>query len=350
MIRIGTCLGSLWICSLAAAAELPAPTGTAIVDPAAKLELLFTRSAPIEGGLTEGPAVASDGSIYFSDIPMLKGRGMILRFDPDSKQTSVFTDDSGMSNGLVFDFAGRLIACEGANHGGRCLSRWDVATKTKTVLADRFDGKRFNALNDNCLDAKGRVYFTDPRYVGPEPRELDRMSVYRLDPQGGKVELITSQVSKPNGIALSPDGRTMYLADNDNGGDDVLKPSKQGDMKIYAFPLDADGKPAGERRTIVDFGDRKGCDGMAVDVAGNLYLTVREPSRPGVLVVDPTGKELAFIPTGPAGQTGDKPIGLPSNVEFGLGDAANILYVTVDVSLYRIPLRVKGYHVQYPGQ
>src|SRR5438128_150378 len=110
------------------AADVPPPTGAAIVAPDAKWEVLFTRSAPITGGLTEGPAVAPDGSIYFSDIPIGNDKGMILRFDPKTKKTTVFTDDSHKSNGLKFDAKGRLIACEGSDEGGRCVSRWDVQT------------------------------------------------------------------------------------------------------------------------------------------------------------------------------------------------------------------------------
>ncbi|MBL8830219.1 MAG: SMP-30/gluconolactonase/LRE family protein, partial [Planctomycetaceae bacterium] len=156
-------------------------------------------------------------------------------------------------------------------------------------------------------------------------------------------------VSKPNGVAISPDGKTLYVADHDNGSDDVQKPSppKAGNMKIYDFPLSADGTVSGPRRTIVDFGNKKGCDGMTVDSAGRVYLTVREATRPGVLVVDPDGKEVAFIPTGAPNQKPDKPVGLPSNVEFGIGDEANVLYITVDVSLYRIKLKATGFHVQY---
>src|SRR5438105_1146992 len=95
-------------------AELPKPTGELILRSDSKLELLFTRSAPIKGGLTEGPTVAPDGSIYFSDIPFGDDKGMILRFDPQTKQISVFTDDSHKSNGLAFDARGHLVACEGA--------------------------------------------------------------------------------------------------------------------------------------------------------------------------------------------------------------------------------------------
>src|SRR5262249_40014862 len=120
--------------------KVPAPTGDAIVSKDAKLELLFTRSAKIQGGLTEGPACAPDGSIYFSDIPFGKDKGMILRFDPKTKKTTVFTDDSHKSNGLKFDGKGRLIACEGSDDGGRCVARWDVKTGKREVIADKYMG------------------------------------------------------------------------------------------------------------------------------------------------------------------------------------------------------------------
>jgi gluconolactonase len=117
--------------------------------------------------------------------------------------------------------------------------------------------------------------------------------VYRIDTDGKVVE-VTHDVEKPNGIALSPDGKTMYLADHDNGTDEINPnkppPAKLGPMKIYAFPLGVDGLVSGPRRTLVDFGDTPGCDGMTVDSKGHVYLTARSPKRPGVLVIDPTGK------------------------------------------------------------
>ncbi len=114
-----TCTMLLLFVVPAAAAEIPSPTGSSIVSPDARVELLFTRTADIEGGLTEGPAVAPDGSIYFSDIPYGTDKGMILRWDPNTRKTTVFTHDSGKSNGLLFDAAGLLLACEGADKGGR---------------------------------------------------------------------------------------------------------------------------------------------------------------------------------------------------------------------------------------
>lgn len=335
----------------ALADDLPQPTGKKIVGENARLELLYTRTADFEGGLTEGPAVAPDGSIYFSDIARGKDKGLIVRFDPKTKQTSVFAENSHKSNGLIFDAEGRLLACEGADYGGRCVSRWNVETKTREIVADKYNGKRFNAPNDLCLDREGRIYFTDPRYLGDEPRELEHRAVYRIDEDGSVAE-VTHAVTKPNGIAISPDGKTLYVADHDNGTDQIddTKPTPpQGVMLIHAFPLSEDGS-AGAGRALIDFGEEKGCDGMCVDQSGNIYLTVRTANRPGVLVVNPKGKEVGFIPTGPPNQKVDSdnpPVGLPSNVEFGIGDESNVLYVTVDTSLYRIKLKTTGHHVQY---
>lgn len=325
-------------------AELPRPTGASIVSPDAKLEILFTRKANIKGGLTEGPAVAPDGSIYFSDIPFGSDKGMILRFDPKTRETTVFTDDSHKSNGLKFDAKGNLFACEGSDEGGRAVVRWDLKTKARTVIADKYMGKRFNAPNDLVLDSKGRIYFSDPRYLGTEPRELAERAVYRIDTNGVVVE-VTHQIEKPNGIALSPDQKTLYVADHNNGTDRIGDPPdpKPGAMKVYAFPLGPDGLAHGERRTLVDFGKEAGCDGMTVDAEGHIYLTERSGKRPGVLVIDPSGKEVGFIPTGMPDQKDDTAEGRPSNVTFGIGPEKSVLYITVDVSLYRIPLKVEGY-------
>lgn len=340
------------LCGLVLAAELsaeekqlPKPTGADIVDPDAKLEKLYTRTANIKGGLTEGPAVAPDGSIYFSDIPFGKDKGLIVRFDPKAMKTSIFTDDSGKSNGLKFDAAGGLVACQGSDEGGRAVVRFDTKTGKSVVLADKYKGKRFNAPNDLVIDKKGRIYFSDPRYLGDEPQELPYKAVYRIDKDGSVTE-ITHEVEKPNGIALSPDGKTLYLADHNNGTDkiDPSKPApKPGAMKVYAFPLGEDGLVNGPRKTLYDFGTEAGCDGMTVDSKGNIYLTERGLKRPGVLVIDPEGKELAFIPTGQPNQGGAKsPKGIPSNVTFGIGDESKTLYVTVDLNLYRIKLKAEG--------
>src|SRR5215212_4236617 len=106
-------------------------------------------------------------------------------------------------------------------------------------MAHNYCGKRFNAPNDLVLDRKGRIYFSDPRYLGDEKRELEHRSVYRIDTDGKVVE-VTHDVEKPNGVALSPDGKTLYVADHDNGTDRIdpkAPPPKKGAMKVYAFPL-----------------------------------------------------------------------------------------------------------------
>src|SRR4051812_12482452 len=278
-MRRACLLLSIWFAAnVSIAADLPLITGDpAIVSPDAKIEVLFNRTAKINGGLTEGPAVAPDGSIYFSDIPFGKDKGMILRFDPKTKKTTVFTDDSGKSNGLKFDADGHLIACEGSDGGGRRVARYDVKTGKSETVADKYMGKRFNAPNDLAIDHKGRIYFTDPRYLGTEPRELEYRAVYRIDRDGTVVE-VTHEVEKPNGIAISPDQKTLYVADHNNGTDRIdpsAPPPKQGAMKVYAFPLGSDGLVEGPRRTLVDFGDEEGSDGMTVDSEGRIYLAAR---------------------------------------------------------------------------
>jgi gluconolactonase len=331
------------LASALAAADIPPPTGAAIVAPDAKWEVLFTRTAPLASGLTEGPAAAPDGSIYFSDIPVGNDKGMILRFDPKTRQTSVFTADSGKSNGLKFDAQGFLIACEGSDQGGRRVARYDVKTGKSMTVADRYRGKRFNAPNDLAIDRAGRIYFSDPRYLGDEPRELEHRAVYRIDTDGTVVE-VTHDCEKPNGVALSPDQKTLYVIDHNNGEDKIgANPNvRPGAMKVYAFPLGDNGLVAGPRKTLVDFGTEAGGDGMCVDALGHVYIAARSPKRPGILVIDPTGKEVAFIPTAPAQAGAPMAAGIPSNVCFGIGPENKTLYATVDVSLWRIRLKAEG--------
>lgn len=314
----------------------------------AKLERLHSRDVPMNSGLTEGPAVAPDGKIYFTDMPFGKEDGMILIFDPRSAKTTVFTDRSGKSNGLAFMADGSMISCDGADGGGRRIIRWDLGTKRGTTLVDRVDGKRFNSPNDLCVDLKGRIYFTDPRYGGTEPRELEREAVYRWSPDGKVVE-VTREVEKPNGIVLSPDQKTLYVGDHNNGGNRLRATDpepKRGAMKVYAFPLDEGGLVSGSRKTVVDFGVQNGCDGMTVDSEGRLYLACRSLDRPGLMIVDPSGKEVAFLETGPRQQKGlfEDWKGIPSNVEFGIGADAHSLYVTIDKALHRIQVKPRGFH------
>src|SRR4051812_38353183 len=203
--------------ALAAPAADPLPTFAA---PGAKLEKLWA-----DGEFTEGPAEGPDGCVYFSDIG-----NRIMRFDPKTGKTAAFRDPSGRSNGLKFDAKGRLVACEGANTGGNRRISITETDGTVRTLAGTWDGKRFNSPNDLAIDRKGHVYFSDPRYVGDEKREIDTESVYRIDPDGKVTRLITD-VEKPNGMLISPDGKTLYVADS----------NPKGARNLLAFALNDDG-------------------------------------------------------------------------------------------------------------
>lgn len=318
------------------------PTKGPIVPPDAKLELLF------DGGLvlTEGVAVAPDGKVYFSDITFSHvskeklGRleaGHIWVHDPKTGKTTIFRSPSGMSNGIKFDADGNLLAAEGADSGGRRVTRTDMTTGKATILAHLFEGKPFNAPNDITLDEKGRVYFSDPRYLGHEPIEQPIQAVYRIDPDG-KIHRIITDAGKPNGVAVSPDQKTLYVVSNDNGSFGIerqpkVEPTRKGLMALHAYDLAPDGT-AKFRKTLVDYAPQDGPDGLVVDTAGNLYVTVRDETRPGICVYSPEGKELAYLKTE-----------VPTNVGFGRGDQANVLYITAGKSLYRIKLNATGYHL-----
>ena len=244
-----------------------------------------------------------------------------MKFDPATKKTTVFRDPSGRSNGLKFDRDGRLIACEGANTGGN--RRISVTGKDGAVksLADAYMGKRFNSPNDLTLDAKGRVYFTDPRYVGNEKIELDAQSVYRVDPDGAVTRII-ADVQKPNGIALSPDQKTLYLAESNSD-------PKAGRF-LLAYPLKADGS-VGEGKKLHDFGADRGIDGMTVTSDGHIVATAGRGKTAGIYVFTPDGKKVGFLSTPED----------PSNCCFA-GKDLRTLYVTAGKSLYGVETLMSG--------
>jgi gluconolactonase len=321
---------ALSVASAIRAADLK-PTGDPnVIPPDAQLELLWN-----DGEFTEGVAVAKDGVVYFSDIAiMAKNPGRIMKFDPRTKQTTVHVADSGQSNGLFFTADGRLIAACGANVGLRALCEVAPDGKMK-VLVDNFGGRKFNSPNDLVVHPRGWIYFSDPRYVGKEPLELDRQRVYRVDPDG-QVHRATKDVNKPNGVILSPDARTLYVAESDNGSTGLepegTKPQPPR-FTLNAYPVNPDGS-LGQKKVLIDFGNEMGIDGMTTDVDGRIYAAIRKPSRHGIAVYTPEGKEVAFIPTDP----------LPTNCTFGKGEEANVLYITAGTGLYRIALKTAGYH------
>lgn len=316
--------------SLISAEEMRPSGDPAILPEGAKLDCVWN-----EGEFTEGVAVARNGQVYFSDIAMeAKNPGRIMRFDPTTGKTVVHVADSGQSNGLFFDAKGRLIAACGANVGLRGLFEVTAAGKM-AVIVDKFDGKRFNAPNDLVIHPKGWIYFSDPRYVGKESLELDHMSVYRVDPDK-QVHRVTTNIAKPNGVILSPDAKTLYVAETDNGSTGVEPAGTQPKpprMTLNAFPIQSDGT-LGAKRVLVDFGSEVGTDGMTTDTAGRIYCAVRSEKRHGIVVYSQEGKELAYIPTEP----------LPTNCTFGKGSESSVLYITAGTGLYRIPLKSTGFH------
>jgi gluconolactonase len=281
------------------------------VAPGAELEKLWSA-----GEFTEGPAEGPDGSVYFSDIG-----NRIMRYDPKTGETLTFREPSGRANGLKFDAAGRLIACEGANTSGH--RRVSITGKDGTVrtLADKWEGKRFNSPNDLCLDAKGRVYFSDPRYVGDEPREITAESVYRIDPDGA-VTRVTHDVRKPNGLVISPDDKTLYVADSPS--------DPAGARQLVAYPLNPDGS-TGAKRVLHDFGRERGIDGMTVATDGTIVATAGSKEAAGIYFFGPDGKKIGFLPTPED----------PNNCCFA-GTDRQTLYITAGKSLYRIKLSLTG--------
>jgi gluconolactonase len=307
----------------------------AIIAPGAELEELFS-----DAHFTEGPTVAPDGTVYFSDITFTDQTDMqaghIMRYNPETGKTTVFRSPSGMSNGMEFDAQGRLVIAEGADFGGRRITRTDMETGKSEIIAGLYNGKPFNSPNDLTIDEQGRIYFTDPRYAGNEPVEQPIFGVYRIDPDGS-IHLVVTDGGKPNGVAVSPDQKTLYVISHDNGAmgnlADEMTPHK-GRMALLAYDLSPEGT-ATFRKVLVDYAPQDGPDGMVVDADGNLWVAVRDETRPGVRVYSPEGEELAYV------KTPDK----PTNVAFGHGNTSKTLYITAEHCLYSIQTMKEGYHL-----
>ncbi len=287
---------------------------SSFIAPDAKLEKVWS-----EGSFTEGGALDHDGTILFSDIG-----NRIMRFDPRTDRTVVFREPSGRANGMIFDSLGRLIVAEGANSGGG--RRVSITARDGTIrsLAGGYENKRFNSPNDVAVDRDGRVYVSDPRYVGDEPRELDSEGVYLIGREGDVIPLLTT-AKKPNGLVLSPDEKTLYVSDNGASRRALIA---------------ADRGPSGKvknARVIHDFGSGRGIDGMTVTTDGRVVAAAALEDKPAVIVLSPEGKILYGFGVPEA----------PANVEFG-GDDRKTLYICAGKSLYRIKTLMTGHHLWPP--
>ncbi len=276
--------------------RLPDAPSYAHDGPLVKEDAVFRKLAG-DFKFTEGPALAPDGKIYFTDIPNER----IHAYDPATGQTTVFREPSGKANGLFFTPAGALVACEG---GSRRLTRTDFAGRIE-VLAESFEGKKLNSPNDVVPDGHGGFYFTDPRYGPNDDREIDIEAVYYVD-RNGKISQVAADLVKPNGILASPDDRILYIAD-------------PGAEKIYAYDIEGPGKLANPREFAP-----VGSDGLSIDKLGNLYVTWKGD----VIAYSPAGKEVLRL----------APPEAPANCLL----VGKTLYVTARTGFYAIDLEVEG--------
>jgi gluconolactonase len=258
---------------------------------------------------TEGPAWDGHGNLYFSDIPAKT----IYKLDSAGK-LSKFLEPSGTTNGLMFDAHGKLDA---ASMEGK-LIQIDPQTKKVTVLADGYDGKRFNAPNDLVIDRSGGIYFTDPHFLAPMPLPQGVKAFYYRSADG-KVTRLGEVEGAPNGVILSPDEKTLYIIPSMQAemlAYDVESPGKIGKQRVYCTLQQAPGATNG------------GGDGLTIDSEGNLYIT----SKLGLQVFNPQGKLLGIIAFPEQ----------PANCTFG-GPHGKTLFVTARTSLYSVPMEAHGH-------
>jgi gluconolactonase len=302
------------------------------LDPA--LDALIDRNARVEKladgfAWTEGPVWRRDkGYLLFSDIPhntvwkwnQAEGLSIYMRPAGYAFGTNPPGRELG-TNGLTFDRSGTLVV---ADHGNRGISRWNDSLFTRTVVVDRFEGKRFNSPNDLVWAPNGDLYFTDPSYglrgLNADPaKELPFNGVFRLS-ASGELSVVTRDLTFPNGIGLSPDGKILYV-----GISDAENPY------VMAYDVPADGK-FGKGRIFVDGRARVqqklqgGFDGLKVDASGNVWTT----GPGGILIISPDGKHLGTI--------------VPGDVvaNCGFGDDGSTLYMTVNHQLMRVRTKTKG--------
>ncbi len=254
---------------------------------------------------TEGPAIAPNGDVYFTDQP----NDRIVKWDASTNTVSDWMQPSGRANGLYFDHKGNLLACADEKN-----ELWQIdMDKNATVLVADFEGKILGGPNDLWVDPKGGIYFTDPLYDRtwwtPTDNRLKERRVYYLPAGSGSPKIVAENFVMPNGIIGSANGKTLYIADI-------------GDKKTYRYTIYEDGN-LGERELFCALGS----DGMTLDEQGNVYLTGN-----GVTVFDKTGKQIEHIDTGKK---------WTANVTFG-GKDQDVLFITAMDAVYTLKMNVRG--------
>lgn len=278
-------------------------------------------------GLTEGPAWDGSG-LLFTEIP----NSRVWRYDPGTGTCAEFRSGTNEANGLMFDADGRLYACEG---GGRRVVRYERDGGV-TVLADRFEGRRLNSPNDLAIDRRGRVWFTDPRYGEfRDDMELAHESVFRLDPAGADrwtIHRVTLDTTRPNGLLISPDQQTLYVAQSEYG--------EGKKRELRAYPIQEDGT-LGPHQVLHIFYPHRGIDGMCFDLEGNLIATAGwQDSGPGPMI-------YVFSPSGRVLETHPVPTDRPTNCTFGGPDLSTLFVTTGTGHVYSVPSDRRGY-LLYP--
>lgn len=330
---------SLMICFISFACFGQSKTsGSDIVDPNSKIKEVFAGG---EGLLLEGPTMAPDGTLYFTDITFTHVEGMkagiIWNYNPQTRETKVFRSPSGMANGLSFDIDGNLIACEGADFGGRRIVKTDMRTGKSIIVSGLFNKRPFNAPNDLVIDNNGRIYFTDPRYFGTESVDQPVDGVYRIDTDG-TVNLVIANASKPNGIAISPDYKTLYVANFDfNGASGSLPegfkgPTSETSGAILEYTLLPDGNVQFKGTLIALMND--GPDGIKVDTEGNIYIALGEK----IGIYSSKGEKLTEI---------EIPNKSATNLCFGRGKWSKTLFITTSKKLYTLEVKKEGFHIPF---
>lgn len=295
-------IGSLFAIPLVAQDKIP---GVGPAGPVKKVHTGFQ--------FTEGPAADKQGNIYFTDIPAEKIHKVDLK-----GELSTFREKSNHANGLMFVSDEEIAACE---MDGQIVLL--SLNGKRRMIAEKYDGKRFNAPNDLVADKAGGVYFTDPAFRAPKELPQGKTAVYYVDAKGVVTRLIDN-LPNPNGVILSPDEKTLYVIPS--GQAEMMSyaieaPGKIGKGKVFCTLKQAEGKKAG------------GGDGLTVDVKGNLYIT----SALGLQVFAADGKALGIIAFPEQ----------PSNCTFG-GKDFKMLYATARTSLYAVEMEVAGH--QFSGK
>jgi gluconolactonase len=256
-------------------------------------------------GFIEGPAWSKQGYLVFSDIPANR----ILRFD-GAAPASVYREGTNAANGNAFDPQGRLYSCE---RDGRRVVRQEADGRI-AVVADKWQGEQLNSPNDVAVSRTGHVYFSDPASAAIlGAQKVGFNGVYHVTPDG-RLSVVSRTMARPNGVAVSPDGRTLYVADTTK-------------RSVVAFSLDADGNASGERTLVAN--TPGGPDGLRCDRLGNLYVAAS-----GIAVYTPEGELKGIIPVPEQ----------PANCTFG-GPDLRWLYITARTSLYRVRTEEPGYLV-----